>query len=693
MLGSRLKLPGKDSCTLTSLDRKNELMENSKTVVLIDDEPDVTETLKDLIESETEWRIRTFSDAHRAIDYVGNRDVAVVLCDYLMPEMNGVEVLKRIREISPRTVLMILTAYADKEGAINAINEAGIRYYFEKPWDNEKILSVLKEAIEHKDISKSRLLKTALDEEKHFSQTIVRTAPALIVALDSQGRIVLFNEKCEEVTGYSESEVVGKKIWDFLLPGKNSERVRQIFTDLQHNLPKTLENPWVTKDGKERTIVWNNTLIKKATKTLLVVATGEDVTERRILEARLRQAQKMEAVGTLAGGIAHDFNNILFAILGYAELARNNVPEGNPARANLKEVFKAAYRAKDLVQQILTFSRQTEQKRRPLQIHLIVKEALRLLRSSLPTTIEIRQNIHSKCGTVLADPTEIHQVVMNLCTNAYHAMREKGGVLEVSLSNVDCGLRQCSQADRRNADLKTDDKRSKIQNPKSKIGLAPGHYVRMTVTDAGHGMDRAVMERIFEPYFTTKGPGKGTGMGLALVHGIVKSHCGAITVHSEPEKGTTFDVYLPRIESTVEPEALPSEPLRKGTESVLFVDDEEPLVRMVQQMLKRLGYDVTARTSSVEALETFRAQPDKFDLVITDQTMPNMTGVELAKELMRIRPNVPIILATGFSEMVTPEKARAMGIREYIMKPIIAPDLGNAIRRVLDQENASLSES
>ena len=246
-------------------------------------------------------------------------------------------------------------------------------------------------------------------------------------------------------------------------------------------------------------------------------------------------------------------------------------------------------------------------------------------------------------------------------------------------------MRQCSQADRRNADLEKHHKHSAFRIPHSEIELAPGPYVRLTVSDTGHGMDRGVMERIFDPFFTTKEPGEGTGMGLAMVHGIVKSHGGAITVHNDPGEGTMFHVYLPRLESPTEPEeALTAEPAPRGKERILFVDDEEQLVRMGQRMLERLGYSVTARTSSVEALEAFRAQPEKFDLVITDQTMPNMTGVELARELMRIRPDIPVILITGFSEAVTLEKAGRMDIREYIMKPVLLRDLGKAIRRVLD---------
>lgn len=394
--------------------------------------------------------------------------------------------------------------------------------------------------------------------------------------------------------------------------------------------------------------------------------------EKERLEVQLRHGQKMEAIGTLAGGIAHDFNNILGVIMGYTELALLDVPEGNSLRRKLDEVSKASNRAKDLVSQILAFSRKggkDEQERKPVQISLIVKEVLKMLRSSLPTTIEIRQNIKTQniktgMATVLADPTQIHQVLMNLCTNAAYAMRDKGGILEVSLADVDI------------------DSDAAAKHP----DMTPGRYQRLTVSDTGHGMDSAVMERIFDPFFTTKGPGEGTGMGLAMIHGIVKNHDGVITVHSKPGKSTTFQVFLPTAESVVTAEPEHFTPLPLGNERILFVDDEETLVSVGQQMLEGLGYEVVGRTSSIEAMDVFRTQPDKFDLVITDMTMPNMTGADMTKAIMRIRPDIPIILCTGFSEVISEEKAKAIGIREFIMKPITSRKIAETIRSVLDQK-------
>jgi CheY-like chemotaxis protein len=321
----------------------------------------------------------------------------------------------------------------------------------------------------------------------------------------------------------------------------------------------------------------------------------------------------------------------------------------------------AVHRATDLVKQILTFSRQTDQILKPLKVQTVVREVLKLIRSSLPSTIKITRNISDTCGLVMADATQIHQVAMNLLTNAYHAMEDKGGTLHVTLKEVDLDVEA-------------------LKDP----AMLSGSYVCLIVADTGTGIDKSIIDRIFEPYFSTKKKEKGTGMGLATVHGIVKSYKGDITVYSEPNKGTVFHVYLPVIQPQAETkETRITSPVEGGTERILIVDDEEQIVRMIQQMLEKLGYHVTARTSSIETLEAFRAAPDKFDLVITDMTMPNMTGVELARKLIEIRPDIPIIICTGFSEKISAHKARTMGIRGYVMKPVIRSKLVKKIKKVL----------
>jgi PAS domain S-box-containing protein len=401
-------------------------------------------------------------------------------------------------------------------------------------------------------------------------------------------------------------------------------------------------------------------------KVTKLFGTAQDITERRQgqeerdkLRSQLHEAQKMEAIGTLAGGIAHDFNNILSAIMGYTHLSLESAPKGSSLQTDLKQVLCATTRATELVKQILTFSRQTEKEVQPVQVELIVREGLKLLRASLPTTIEISRDIQSN-SLVMADPSQIHQVLMNLCVNAGHAMEEKGGVLGVYLTDVDL------------------DAEFAVRHP----GMTPGPYVKLTVSDTGHGMDRSTMDRIFEPYFTTKAEGKGTGLGLSVVHGIVKSCGGTITVDSEPGKGTTFCVYLPANETEPLPEVDVEEVLPRGTERILFVDDEPTLATLGGKLLEDLGYRVATRTSSLEALEAFRALPDEFDLVITDMTMPSMTGDRLAVELRRIRPHVPVILCTGFSTKMT--KLKALSIQGLLMKPLLKAELAKAIRKALD---------
>jgi PAS domain S-box-containing protein len=389
---------------------------------------------------------------------------------------------------------------------------------------------------------------------------------------------------------------------------------------------------------------------------------AHDITERKRLETQLRQAQKMEAIGTLAGGIAHDFNNILSAILGFSELSLLDLKEDDSVRQNLEQILEAGRRAKTLVQQILAFSRKSETEQVPVMLSVIVNEALTMLRSTLPTTIEIRQDFATGADVVLADPTQIHQVMMNLCTNAAHAMHPKGGVLEIGLTEAG----------------------SDFEGPEVETPRPDGRWVKLTVSDTGHGMDRWTLERIFDPYFTTKEKGLGTGMGLAVVQGIVRSHEGIITVESQPGAGTRVELCFPKYEGTaVQENYQETGVLPGGRECILLVDDEAALVQVGRRMLQRLGYIVVARTSSIEALEAFRAQPDRFDLVLTDQTMPDLTGLDLAGKLLSIKPDIPIVLCTGFSETVTPAVAKAFGVRELLMKPLVLRELAEAIRRVL----------
>ena len=406
----------------------------------------------------------------------------------------------------------------------------------------------------------------------------------------------------------------------------------------------------------DRAIKWTDGRLVR-----LEIAT--DITDSKKMEQELQQSRKMESIGTLAGGIAHDFNNILFPILGHTEMLLTDIPKDSPYQDNMKAIHTSVLRAKNLVKQILTFSRQDVNELQLMKIQPIVEESLKLTRSTIPTTIEIKQDINADCGLIKADPTQIHQIVMNLTTNAYHAMEETGGQLKVSLKQI-----KLEPLD--------------LMYPK----MAPGVYACLIVADTGAGMDKNVTDKIFDPFFTTKAIGKGTGMGLSMVHGIVTKMGGAVQVYSELGKGTVFHVYFPIEKDSYKELATHSKAqIQGGTEQVLIVDDEEAILTMEKQMLERLGYQVTSRVSSLEALEAFRANPGRFDIVITDMAMPNMSGDKLSAELTEIRSDIPVLLCTGFSETMSEEKATSLGIKGFLLKPVVINDLAQKIREVLDE--------
>jgi PAS domain S-box-containing protein len=498
---------------------------------------------------------------------------------------------------------------------------------------------------------------------RKLSQAIEQS-PVSIVITDAAGNIEFVNTKFSQITGYSYAEALGQNPRILKSGETPAEDYKRLWATIRSGGVWSGEFHNRKKNGK---LFWEQATIAPVRNADNVithyVAVKEDITERKKLEAQLRQAQKMEAIGTLAGGIAHDFNNILSAIIGFTELAMDTIGNDSLAHSDLQQVLNAGRRAKELVFQILTFSRQREQKQKsPVNIKHLAKEVLKLIRASLPTNIEIRDNLESN-SPVNADPTQIHQVLMNLCTNAGHAMQEKGGILEMSLSDIELD----SDFGERYPDL------------------ASGQYLKLTVSDTGCGMSADVLERIFDPFFTTKAEGEGTGLGLSMVHGIVKSHGGIITVYSEPGQGTTFNILLPVRKIGIAPEHTWEENIPTGTEHILFIDDETVLTELGARILQSLGYEVTTRTSGLEALELFKAQPDRFDLVITDLTMPHITGDRIAEAMMQIRADIPIILCTGFSSRINEKKAITMGIRELVFKPIVISDLARKIRMVLDQ--------
>ena len=516
-----------------------------------------------------------------------------------------------------------------------------------------------------RDIKK---LQKLLEQKARELEIMLNSTPGMIFYKDLEQNIIRVNREFVKIVGLPVNKIVGKK-YSEVFPEYKDDGLKKDLEVIQKGNPLLNQRESInTFKGKRQILIERVPYKDINNKVTGIIGFALDVTdlekaeeEKRKLEARLQRGQKMETIGTLAGGIAHDFNNILATIMGFTEISLYNVEKDTNLYTNLQQVLQAGWRAKDLIKQILTFSRQTSLKREPVEVKLIVNEALKLLRASLPSTIKIHRDIQSD-SLVLADPTQIHQILMNLCANAGHAMREEGGVLEVKLVNVEL-----------DADFMVD-------HPDMK----PGTSINLTISDTGCGMPAQVLDRIFDPFFTTKETGEGTGMGLSVVHGIVRAMNGTITAYSEPGQGTTFKVYLPVIEKRLEPQVSDVEAVPTGNERILFIDDEPALAEIGKQTLETLGYDVTTRTGSIEALELFKTRPERFDLVITDMTMPNMTGDILAEELLRIRPEILVILCTGYSAKVNEQQAMAMGIRAFVWKPVMTREIATTVRKLLD---------
>ncbi|NQU61640.1 MAG: PAS domain S-box protein [Rhodospirillales bacterium] len=522
------------------------------------------------------------------------------------------------------------------------------------------------------DISDRKQAEQRVLDEKERAENYLNIAGTMIVALSAQGTVTLVNRKGREILGYELIELIGKNWLETVIP----EDVRQEKTeDFQRLIAGEAgnvvmhEGGVLTKRGDLRLIDWHVTLVRDATgKITGSLSSGEDISERELatrereqLQTQLRQAEKLKTIGTLAGGIAHDFNNILTPIIGYSHMALGEVAEGSQAYSDIERVVKGANRAKDLVKQILTFSRRGELEMLPMEMQKVVEDALKLIEASSPANVEIHPEIDPNCPPIMGDPSQLHQVVMNLCTNAFSAMKDSGGVLKVSLEpfEVEAKFAKGQSGIRRN-------------------------YNKLRISDTGAGIDPETLERIFEPFFTTREVGEGTGMGLATVHGIIASHGGEIFVDSKPGEGTSFDIYLPQTTFQARGDASEDASIPEGSERILFVDDEEEIAILGKQMLERAGYTVTTDTDSQNALEMFKKRPKDFDLVVTDQAMPKLYGVKLAEEILKIRADIPIILISGFADTITTESVQKMGISDFVMKPLVGRELGRAIRQALD---------
>ncbi|MGL1931710.1 MAG: transporter substrate-binding domain-containing protein [Desulfotalea sp.] len=524
--------------------------------------------------------------------------------------------------------------------------------------------------------SKNRLLELEVSERKKNEEELIKWGNIFKfaqwgIALSSADgkKNDLINHAYAEMHGYTVDELLEKEITDILAPSVQNQ-FPAVIQQCQETGHYTFEGDHVRKDGSTFPAYHDVITVKNDIGDAIYhVLNVRDITyrkkeekEKAKLESQLRQVYKMEAIGTLAGGIAHDFNNILSAILGFTEMAKDASQPGSTISDDLDKVLEACNRAKSLVQQILAFSRQEETKRIPLDLASIIKQAINMLRPSLPSSIEININIAPKTSPVCADPTQAHQIIINLCTNAFHAMEDTGGKLDISLKEVTLA----------SEDL--------IHQPY----VANGAFIQLSISDSGSGIEPTLKDKIFDPYFTTKETGKGTGMGLAMVHGIVKSYGGFISLYSEIDEGTVFNVFLPVAKQKVLVKDEIINQIPTGKEKILFVDDEEMLANMGKHMLEKLGYQVTVKNSSFDALKIFQKNPEQFDLIITDQTMPGITGSELSSKILKINPDIPIILCTGYSSIMTEEKAKAMGIKEFALKPLARKDIAKLVRKVLD---------
>lgn len=520
------------------------------------------------------------------------------------------------------------------------------------------------------DIGKRKSIEIKLEEEMKLRITLIEALPYPTMLIKKDRTIIFANKVAREVgakvggtcwQGFGHSDYIPEKDKEYINQHKTTEGLCSHCTfcladEALNDLKPTIA-PEVNAFGR----IWETYWIPVSDDTYLHYAL--DITERKEMEGQLRQSSKMESIGTLTGGVAHDFNNLLFMITGNTELALEDIPEWNPAHSNLKEIKSASLRAAGIVKQLLNFSRKTDQDLKPMGAVTIIKDALKFLRSTIPSTVELNLNLPDTDIPIIGDPIQINQIIMNLCTNASQAMQDTGGTIKIDVGTAILNKEAAEDY----------------------INLSAGNHIKITVIDSGPGIAPDVIDKIFDPYFTTKEFGKGSGMGLAVVHGIVKNHNGAIFVDSAPGEGATFNIFFPVIDKLPEPEIKVQEDVPQGTESILFVDDEESIINLMGLTLERLGYQVEVRLNPVEILELFKAKPDSFDLVITDMTMPQMTGAKLAEKLKEIRADIPVIICTGHSAIIDEEKANQLGIDGFVMKPVLMSKIARAIRDVLDK--------
>ena len=644
-------------------------------ILLVEDNPGDADLIREMLPStkDSDFKVHCVTRLTDAVSYLQKERTDLALLDLDLPDCSGIDTVRLARRAAPEMPIVVLTGNQDEALGVEAV-QGGAQDFLVKGQTHRSHLSrVIRYAVErHTSEEKMR-------ESEQFLRSALDALSAHIAIIDASGEILAVNKawrefaiesgghilRCNENANFFEAceALVFTNTQDARSAIAFSNGIRNVLDNKKQFFE--VEYPLQIPTGKR----WFHGRVTPFPGRVdrNVVVAHEDITDRKRAEEektkmsfQLRHAYKMEAIGTLAGGIAHDFNNILSSVLGYVELSLLEVKKNSQLENNLQEVYQAGMRAKELVQQILTFARKDECHIQPTQISIIAKEASKLIRSIIPTTIDVRLTVKSD-AFVMAEPTQIHQIFMNLFTNAAQAMENEGGILTVIITEATLNRTFNSMHS----------------------NFKPGKYIQTVVKDTGVGIPPHKLDKIFDPYFTTKGGAEGSGLGLSVVHGIVQSHNGEITVTSEPGKGTKFAVYLPLSTQKADTIIDIKHQLHKGTERILFVDDEITIANMSQKRLSLLGYHVTAVYSSHEALQRLAVGPDDFDLIITDMTMPKMSGERLALEAKKIKPQIPIILCTGYSKKISKEKARAMGINAFLMKPVAIREMAETIRNVL----------
>ena len=644
-------------------------------ILLVEDNPGDADLIREMLPSseDSDFRVHCVARLADAVSYLQKKQTDLALLDLDLPDCSGIDTIRQARKAAPSLPIVVLTGNQDK-GMGTAAVQGGAQDFLVKGQTHQSHLSrVIRYAVQrHGTEEKMR-------ESERFLRSTLDALSAHIAIIDASGQILAVNKAWREFVGTNGSNILrineGTNYFDACRAiahvDTQDARCAMAFSDGLHSVLEgqkdlfEIEYPIRTPQGR----LWFHGRVTPfpGEGERRVVVAHDNITERKQAEdeqgrlaAQLRHAYKMEAIGTLAGGIAHDFNNILSSVLGYVELSLMDTPKNSQLENNLQEVYRAGMRAKELVQQILTFARKDKNQIQPTQISTIAREASKLIRSIIPTSIDVRLKVDSE-AFVMAEPTQMHQIFMNLFTNAAQAMENSGGKMTVTITET------------------TLDRWFNSMHAVFK----PGNYIKIIVADTGIGIAQHDLDKIFDPYFTSKGGAEGTGLGLSVVHGIVKSHGGEIAVKSKQGRGTTVTIYLPLSAKKATADIRIVEKVPKGTERILFVDDELAIADLSRQRLSMLGYRVTAVSSSRDALERLSATPDDFDLIITDMTMPNMSGDQLAIKVKKIKPDIPIILCTGYSKKISKEKARAIGINAFLMKPVALNDMAETIRQVL----------